>query len=228
MTLSIVAHCERTGQLGVAAVTGLPGVGKLLSWADARVGALATQGWVNPYLGIDGLAMLSTGHTAAGALQAVTQLDGDRELRQVGIVDGRGRAAAWTGGRCATYAGDVQGDGWTVQGNLLEALGALEACGEAFTARPDDDLVDRLMAALEAGEAAGGDRRGARSATVLVVATEHYPLWDIRVDDHDDPLAELRRMQHLFAEKVLPHVLALPTREKLSGTLSFDEPTGLV
>jgi uncharacterized Ntn-hydrolase superfamily protein len=228
MTLSIAARCERTGELGVAAVTALPGVGKLLSWAHAGVGAIATQGWVNPYLGIDGLAMLNTGHTAAGALQAVTQLDGDRELRQVGIVDASGRAAAWTGGQCETYAGDVQGEGWTVQGNLLDAIGGLEACGEAFVADPDDDLVHRLIAALKAGEEAGGDRRGARSATVLVVATEHYPLWDIRVDDHDEPLEELVRMQELFAERVLPHVLALPTREKLSGGLSSDRPTGLV
>jgi uncharacterized Ntn-hydrolase superfamily protein len=228
MTLSIVARCEQTGQLGASAGTAVPGVGKLLAWPLSRIGAVATQGWVNPYLGVDALAMLGTGHPAGSALQAVTSLDDDRDLRQVGIVDATGRAAAWTGAQCQSYAGDFQGEGWTVQGNLLETIGALEAAAEAFVADPDSDLIDRLLDALEAGEAAGADSRGARSATALVVATEHYPLWDIRVDDHDQPLEELRRMQALFAEEVLPHVLALPTRENLAGRLTIQERTGLV
>jgi uncharacterized Ntn-hydrolase superfamily protein len=228
MTFSIVARCEHTGELGVGAVTGMPGVGKLLTWARPGVGAVATQGWINPYLAIDALAMLGTGHTAAKALHAVTALDDDRELRQAGVVDAGGRAAAWTGAALEPVTGDVQGDGWTVQGNLLEAAAVLEACAEAFESSAGQELVDRLIAALEAGQRAGGDRRGAHSATVYVVATEHYPLWDIRIDDADDPLIELRRMQQRFAEQLIPHIRALPTRRNLKGSLAPGERTGLV
>ncbi|MPZ89598.1 MAG: DUF1028 domain-containing protein [Nitriliruptorales bacterium] len=228
MTFSIVVRCERTGHFGVAAVTGTPGVGTLLTWAKADVGAIATQGWINPYLGIDGLDLLGNGHPADKALQAVVSLDDDRELRQAGAVDALGRSAAFTGGACADWCGHEHGDGWSVQGNLLEGHETLEACAKAYFDSEGKDLVERLMAALEAGEEAGGDRRGARSATVFVVASELYPLWDLRVDDHDDPLHELRRLSERLGETLLPQILKLPTRRDACGQLRADSDAGLV
>jgi uncharacterized Ntn-hydrolase superfamily protein len=227
VTFSIVARCPDSGQLGVAAVTATPGVGKLLTWAEADVGAVASQAWINPYLGIDALAMLRNGHTADRALHAVVGLDEDRAVRQVGIVDATGRSAVHTGDRCEAFAGEIQGDGFTVQGNLLESATTLTVCAEEFAARAGEELVDRLLAAIEAGERAGGDKRGARSATVYVVATEQYPLWDIRVDDHAQPLEEVRRLQRVFAEELMPQIRSLPTRANLHGSLDADSHAGL-
>lgn len=228
MTFSIVARDARNGQLGVAAVTGTPGVGQLLSWATADVGAIATQGWINPYLGVDGLSLLGNGHPARKALDAVVGLDDDRRLRQVGTVDAQGRSASFTGDDCADVAVALSGDGWSVQGNLLENAETVEACARAFADQDEHELVARLIAGLDAGEEAGGDRRGARSATVLVVAAEHYPLWDLRVDDHDDPLPELRRLMHRFSGTLIPQILKLPTREDTHGGPRDDDQDGLV
>jgi uncharacterized Ntn-hydrolase superfamily protein len=228
MTFSIVARCDRTGHLGVAAVTGTPGVGQLLTWAQADVGAIATQGWINPYLGIDGLDLLGNGHEASRALHAVVMLDDDRELRQAAAVDVQGRSAAFTGKSCASWAGHQHEKGWSVQGNLLEGGETLEACARAYVDSDGHDLEERLMRALEAGEEAGGDRRGACSATVLVVATELYPLWDLRVDDHHDPLPELRRLSQRLGETLLPQILKLPTRRDVHGQLRVDSDVGLV
>jgi uncharacterized Ntn-hydrolase superfamily protein len=228
MTFSIVARCPDTGQIGVGAVTASPGVGKLLAWASAGVGAVATQSWVNPHLGIDGLALLSSGHPADRALRGVLALDEDRDLRQVAIVDGSGGTAAWTGAACEDVAGDLQGNGWSVQGNVLETGGTLDACATTFDATTGKPLVERLIAALEAGETAGGDRRGARSANLYIVDREHYPLWDVRVDDHVSPLEELVRLQQLFADELLPQLRELPTRTDLARELSRDARTGLL
>jgi uncharacterized Ntn-hydrolase superfamily protein len=227
VTFSIVARCPRTDQLGVAAVTGTPGVGKLLTWARARVGAVATQSWINPYLGVDALSMLGNGHTAEAALQAVVSLDDDAALRQVGVVDAHGRSAAHTGDECAAWAGHRLGDGWAVQGNLLTGPETLDACIDAFLAQEQEDLVLRLVEGLRAGEAAGGDRRGSRSATAYVVASEHYPLWDLRADDHPHPIDELCRLHEVLGEELLPQVLKLPTRKNLVGRLTSDTHDGL-
>lgn len=228
MTFSVVALCPRTGQLGVAAVTGMPGVGKLLSWALRRVGAVATQSWVNPYLGVDALDLLENGHPARKALDAVIAMDDGRDQRQVGIVDAKGRTATWTGSACEAWAGHLEGDGWSVQGNLLHSGETLQACAEVLRASTDLDLVERLVRTLEAGQSAGGDRRGARSATVYVVASEQFPLWDMRIDDDPEPLEALRRLQHAFAEELLPQILKLPTREDTLGKLSIEAREGLL
>lgn len=220
MTLSIVARCPDTGQVGVAAATGTPGVGKLLTWARARVGAVATQGWVNPYLGIDALDLLANGHPAARVLEAVLALDPAPEQRQVGLVDAWGHTATWTGPACADWAGARQGDGWCVQGNLLESGRGVAECAAAFAThdrgRP---LVERLMAALESGVRAGGDRRGERSATVYVMDVEEYPLWDVRVDDSRDPITDLWRTQDVLATELVAQIRKLPRREDPRGDL---------
>lgn len=176
MTFSTVALCPRTGQLGVGAVTGTPGVGHLLTWALRRVGAIATQAWVNPYLGIDGIDLLGNGHPAGKALEAVLAMDDGRDLRQVGIVDAKGRSAAWTGKHCEEWSGHRTGEGWSVQGNMLVTGDTVDACAEVVAGRSDLDLDERLIRSLEAGQAAGGDTRGSRSASVYVVHTEQFPL----------------------------------------------------
>jgi uncharacterized Ntn-hydrolase superfamily protein len=227
MTFSIVARCAGSGQLGVASTTGTPGVGKYLTWARRSVGAIATQAWVNPYLGIDGLSLLEHGHPAAKVRDAVVAMDDDRALRQVAIVDAEGGVATWTGEECSGEVGERTGPGFAVVGNLLESLDTLDACADRFAATEGEELVERLIRALEAGEEAGGDRRGARSATAYVVATEEYPLWDIRVDDDDEPLVALRQVQRVFAEELLPQIQRLPTRVDTRGGLRSDDPSGL-
>jgi uncharacterized Ntn-hydrolase superfamily protein len=228
MTLSVVARCADSGMLGIAAVTGTPGVGKLLTWARAGVGAIATQGWVNPYLGIDALALLGNGHPVDKAVRAVVSLDDDADLRQLGAVDALGEVAVHTGARCSDWAGHLTGDGFAVQGNLLDGPDAVEAAARTLHDRAGAPLVERLTDALEAAAAAGGDRRGHRSATVLVVDTEQYPLWDVRVDEHDDPLRELRHLIDRFEETLLPQIRALPTRRDTRGQLSVETDRGLV
>lgn len=214
--------------LGVAAITGTAGVGSLLSWVEAGVGAVATQGWVNPYLGIDALALLRNGHRADRAVRAVTGLDDDAALRQLAVVDASGEVAVHTGDACAPVADHRSGTGFSVQGNLLTRHQVLDDAADALEASTGTPLVERLLAGLHAAVAAGGDERGHRSAHVLVADTEHYPLWDVRVDDHDEPLEELRRLVDRFEDELLPQIRKLPTRRNLRGELDAEDRAGLV
>jgi uncharacterized Ntn-hydrolase superfamily protein len=228
MTFSITARDADTGELGIAAATGTAGVGQLLTWARTGVGAVATQGWINPYLGIDAIALLGVGHPAEKALQAVVGLDDDQHLRQLGVVDANGGTAAHTGSDCAGWCGHETGEGFVVAGNLLESSETVRACAQSFRESADtEDLVQRLILALEAGEKAGGDKRGVRSATVYVVSGEEYPLWDLRVDDHDAPIEELHRLRDRLAETLLPQIRKLPTRLDPRGSLSHSDEDGL-
>ncbi|WP_158044121.1 DUF1028 domain-containing protein [Skermanella pratensis] len=228
MTFSIVARCPRTCEVGIAAVTGMPGVGKLLTHAAPGAGAVATQGWINPYLGLDGLALLRGGrHDARQALDAIIAKDEDRDYRQVAMIDPAGKTAVWTGPECADHAGSVEGEGFSVQGNLLTGPDTLRACAEAFEAHHDADLAVRLLHGLEAGEQAGGDRRGSQSATIYVFATEEYPLWDIRVDFHREPLKELRKVFDRFAAELVPQIRDMPRRDNSHGRQSHRGYDGL-
>lgn len=222
MTFSIVARCDRTGQIGVAAATAMPAVGKLLSHAAAGYGAVATQAQINPYLGIDGLRFLREGSSASEVLHRLHGIDPCMKLRQVGIVDARGELAVWTGEDCLPWAGSLQGEGFSVQGNRLEGVEVLQAIAEAFTEHREAPLVERLMEAIAAGDAMGGDRHGESSATIYVVDREEYPLWDIRVDQHLDPVAELRRLHDIFERDVVPEILAMPTRDNPAGKAAED------
>lgn len=227
MTFSIVARCPQTGQLGIAAATAVPAVGKLLTWAHPKGGAVATQSWINPYLGIDGVRLLVDGRDAQAALDEVLGLDPDRRLRQVAMVDRAGRVAAWTGEGCASWAGHRVEDGYSVQGNVLENCETLDAMCAAYRDHAQKELAERLLAALEAGNAIGGDQRGCNSATVYVVDTEEYPLWDMRVDDHAEPLKELRRLFYVFRKEVVPQVRRLPKRGDPHGEPDLDHGTGM-
>jgi uncharacterized Ntn-hydrolase superfamily protein len=217
MTFSIVARCETSRQLGVAAVTAMPAVGKLVCYAWPGAGAVATQARVNPYLGIDGVRLLREGMTAAEALQRLKSEDPRFDLRQVALVDASGRTAAWTGSGCPDWAGDLSQEGFSVQGNRLAGPQVLEATARAFVEGRDLPLVDRLMAALEAGVAMGGDTKGEHSANVYVVDTEEYPLWDIRVDEHRNPIGELRRLYKVVGHQLLPQIKKMSTRANPAG-----------
>lgn len=217
MTLSVVARCARTGQFGVVAMTAVPAVGKLLAHAAARTGAVATQARVNPYLGIDGIALLRQRLCAADVLSLLMRADPRIEARQVAVIDAAGRTATFTGSECIAWAGTLEGDGFSVQGNRLTGRNVLEAAAAAFTQTASLPLPERLIAALFAADALGGDRHEEESASVYVVDLEDYPLWDIRVDQHETPLLELRRLYDVFRDRLLPEVLRMPTRENPAG-----------
>ncbi|WP_161865140.1 DUF1028 domain-containing protein [Pseudomonas yangonensis] len=222
MTFSIIARCPRSGQFGVAAATAMPAVGKLLSHAAAGVGAVATQAQVNPYLGLDGLALLRQGHSAQDALERLKDTDPCMELRQCALIDAQGDTVCWTGEKCIPWAGSLSGEQFSVQGNRLVGPQVLEAVAEAFRQAQERPLIERLIEALAAGDQCGGDRHGESSAVIYVVDREEYPLWDIRVDHHLDPVAELRRLHDVFAREVLPEILAMPTRDNPAGKAAED------
>ena len=219
-TFSIVARCERTGQLGVAVSTADVGAGRMVTWAKAGVGAVATQSWPNLYLAIDGLRLMAEGKTADAALERVIREDPGREVRQLGMVDARGGSATFSGRDCTDWFGGVNGPGFAAQGNMLIRGETVSAMAQAFESGHDLDLGERLMRALEAGQAAGGDKRGRQCSALLVVDREEFPLWDLRVDEHPQPVAELRRIYEVARLDLLPFVQGLPTRENPLGTLS--------
>ncbi|EZH78787.1 hypothetical protein AU05_19895 [Ectopseudomonas composti] len=222
MTFSIVARCPRSGQFGVAAATAMPAVGKLLSHAAAGAGAVATQAQVNPYLGLDGLALLRQGLSAKQALERLKDTDPCMELRQCALIDAQGDSLCWTGDKCLPWAGSLSGEQFSVQGNRLVGPQVLDAVAEAFRHAETRPLIERLIEALAAGDRCGGDRHGESSAVIYVVDQEEYPLWDIRVDHHLDPVAELRRLHKVFAREVLPEILAMPTRDNPAGLAAED------
>jgi uncharacterized Ntn-hydrolase superfamily protein len=217
MTFSIVARCQKTGQLGVAAATAMPAVGKLLTHAFTGVGAVATQARLNPYLGIDGLDLLRQGLSAEETLERLKGLDPRADLRQFAVVDASGGRAAWTGPGCPEWAGHHLDDGFTVQGNRIAGQKVLDAAAEAFKRHSDASLDRRLVEALKAGDEVGGDTKGERSATLYVVDTEEYPLWDIRVDEHESPVEELGRLHGVFSRDLLPQIAKMPTRDNPAG-----------
>lgn len=217
MTFSLVARCQKTGQFGVAAATAMPAVGKLLTHAFTGVGAVATQARLNPYLGIDGLDLLRQGMTAGEVVERLKQQDPRHDLRQFAVVDPAGGCGAWTGSGCPGWAGHHLDDGFSVQGNRLAGPEVLRAAAETFKALFDQPLDKRLVEALAAGDAAGGDTKGERSATIYVVDTEEYPLWDIRVDEHARPVEELRRLHSVFSQDLVPEIRRMPTRANPAG-----------
>lgn len=191
------------------------GIGKIVTHAAPRTGAVATQGEMNPYHGIDGLARMAEGHGAREALAPLIEADRGREERQSAAVDSGGGSWAWSGRDLPDWAGHRCGEGWSVQGNRLVGPAAIEAVAAAFAHGSAVPFAERLLRALEAGHETGADRAGERSATLYVMADEEYPLWDIRIDQADEPVEELRRLHDVFLEEVVPIVERLPSRVHL-------------
>ena len=208
MTFSIVAFDPGNGDLGVAVASKFPCVGAVVPWARAGVGAVATQSWANTDFGPDGLGLMGGGLPAGAALDAVLEPDEDREERQAGFVDGRGGAASFTGANCMSWAGGRTGDGFAAQGNILAGERVVDELARVFGST-EGDLCDRLLAALLAGDAAGGDRRGKQSAALLVVRAgggyegRNDRYIDLRVDDHPDAPAELARLFSVWDDTML-------------------------
>lgn len=198
--------------LGVAVATAVPAVGAMCPYVKTGVGAVSTQSWVNPYLAIDALRMMEQGKSGPEALQAVMAADEGREVRQIGVIDARGRSAAWSGKECTDWFGQIIEPDFAVQGNMLVSAPTIEEMAKSFRSSASLDLVERLMLALEAGEAAGGDRRGRQSASLKVHHVEEYALFDLRVDEHPYPVGELRRVLKIAKLQLLPFVEGMPTR----------------
>ncbi len=236
-TYSIVACDLDAGQWGVGVQSKFLAVGSVVSWAEPGVGAIATQSYANPRYGPDGLRLLRDGLPAGDVVTKLTEADGDREQRQLGVVDGQGGAATFTGRECHDWAGGRTGEGYAAQGNILVSRETVDALAATFEATAGGPLAERLLACLDAAQSAGGDRRGQQSAALLVVERDggyaglSDVLVDLRVDDHERPLAELRRLyrihQALFgrtpAEEWLDvdAKLADELRERLAG-LGYD------
>jgi len=198
-TYSIVAHDPATGQMGVAVQSHWFSVGSIVSWAEAGVGAIATQSFVDPAYGPRGLELMKSGLTAEQALEALLLVDEGRDVRQIAFVDAKGRIAAHTGAKCIKDAGHHVGEGYSVQANMMLNDKVVPAMAKAFEST-DGDLAERLMAALEAAQAAGGDIRGKQSAAMLIVKGESTGrswadrVLELRIEDHPTPIVELRRL----------------------------------
>jgi uncharacterized Ntn-hydrolase superfamily protein len=205
-TYSIVACDLGAGQWGVAVQSKFLAVGSVVPWADPGIGAIATQSYANPRYGPDGLALLRDGKSAAETLEALTSADKDRDQRQAGIVDGQGRAATFTGSGCHDWAGGRTGDGYAAQGNILVSQDTVDALATTFEGNAHLELAERLIECLAAAQAAGGDRRGQQSASLLVVEKDagygglSDSVVDLRVDEHAQPIAELLRIFGLHRE----------------------------
>ena len=221
MTWSIVAR-DKSGAFGVAVASRFFAVGALCPHARAGVGAFATQALVNPGLGPAGLDLLEKGYEAAQVIEALVASDPGRDVRQLHVVDASGRVAPYTGAQCIAWCGHVTADGVSVAGNMLAGPRVIEDTANAYIRSADRRFAERLIAALEAGEAAGGDKRGKQAAALLIVTTEVYPSLDLRVDDHGEPIIELRRLLDKSLERYQPFVACLPTRANPRGIVDRD------
>lgn len=226
MTFSLVACDLERGEWGVAVASKFLAVGAVVPWARGGVGAVATQSYANVMYGPDGLDLLASGATAERALERLVEADPEREQRQVGVVDGRGGSATFTGSGCHDWAGGRTGPGHAAQGNILAGAQVVDALADTFTATAGP-LADRLLAALAAADNAGGDRRGRQSAALCVrrqgggYGGNNDILIDLRVDDHPDPLTELARL-HTIHDRLFgttPAELLIPV-DQVSAEVS--------
>jgi uncharacterized Ntn-hydrolase superfamily protein len=236
-TYSIAACDLEAGQWGVATQSKFLGVGSVVPWAEPQVGAIATQAWANPRYGPDGLALLSEGLSADEVVERLTSADDGREHRQLGVVDGKGGSASFSGTECMDWAGGRTGPCYAAQGNILVSAETVDAIAETFEATSGRSLAERLLDCMDAAQAAGGDRRGQQSSALLVVERDggyaglSDSVVDLRVDEHVRPLQELRRIyvmhQAIFGETPreewldVDDALGQELRERL-GRLGYD------
>jgi len=216
MTWSIVAR-DATGAFGVAVASRFFAVGALCPHARSGVGALSTQALINPMYARPALDLLSEGVPPAEVVRLVTAADDGRESRQLHAVDAAGRTAAHTGSGCIPWCGHIAGAGFSVAGNMLAGAQVVGETAAAYEARADLPFAERLLAALAAGEDAGGDKRGKQGAALLIYTTEEYPFLDLRVDDHAEPIAELNRLYETSLERFQPFLACVPSRAQPAG-----------
>ncbi|MBO0755609.1 MAG: DUF1028 domain-containing protein [Bradyrhizobiaceae bacterium] len=222
MTWSIIAREPATGQIGIAAASRFFAVGVRLPFIASGVGAIATQALVNSLYGTNGLRLLRGGHSAAEVVSMLIAADAGRDHRQLHVMDSAGRVAAYTGAACVDWCGHLTGEGWSVAGNFLAGAAVLEDTVEAFLENSKLPMAPRLVAAMQAGEAAGGDKRGKQSAVLKIYGEEEWPDLDLRVDDHTDPLVELERLEAVSRERFVYFTRLLPRRADPVGLIDRD------
>jgi uncharacterized Ntn-hydrolase superfamily protein len=222
MTWSILARDAR-GHVGVAIASRFFAVGALCVHTRRGVGALATQALMNPLYGPAGLDLLSAGRPAAGVVEALTAADAGRAQRQLHVLPATGPAAAWTGDGCIDWCGHLVGEDFSVAGNMLAGPQVIEATAQAYRDAADLPLAERLLAAMAAGEAAGGDKRGKQAAALRIHADEDYPQLDLRVDDHAEPIVELQRLYRTSLARYQPFMACLAGRDDPVGVIDRAE-----
>jgi uncharacterized Ntn-hydrolase superfamily protein len=223
MTWSIIAKDPKTGAFGLAVTTCAFAVGARVPYGMGGIGAVATQSFVNPYAGIDGLRLLQEGRSADEVIAIVTAADPGAPNRQIHVMDRDGRTAAFTGGSCVDWCGSVSSKHVSVAGNMLAGPEVIEATLKTYEKAKARDFDDRLLLALEAGQEAGGDKRGRQSAAIRIWTTEVCPALDIRVDDHEWPLVEMRRLWRIAHQRYVPFHAAGPSRLNPGGILDRAE-----
>ncbi|HET8746933.1 MAG TPA: DUF1028 domain-containing protein [Ramlibacter sp.] len=222
MTWSILARDE-AGRFGAAIASRFFAVGALTVHARRGVGVLSTQALMNPLYGPQGLELLAAGRTPEQVIAMLTGADAGRDQRQLHILPAEGRAAAWSGNACIDWCGHRVEADFSVAGNMLAGPRVLEATAEAFLETRGRPLPERLLAALAAGEAAGGDKRGKQAAALRIQAEEDYPQLDLRVDDHPEPVQELQRLYRTSLERAQPFLACLAGRHDPVGVIDRAE-----
>jgi uncharacterized Ntn-hydrolase superfamily protein len=217
MTWSIIARDSLTGQFGIAVATRFFAVGARVPHIAAGIGGIATQALVNPYYGIDGLKLLREGQNPRDIVKTLIAADSGHASRQLHILDAGGRIAAHTGRDCVDWCGHVEGNGFSIAGNMLAGARVLDDTAAAYIASEKLPFAQRLIAAMRSGEAAGGDKRGKQSAALLIHDEEEWSALDLRVDDHADPLAELERLEAVSRERWVHFRKFLPSRNNPAG-----------
>ena len=216
MTWSILARDEQ-GHFGMAIASRFFAVGSLCVYSRRGVGAISTQALMNPLYGPTGLDLLASGQDAASTIGALIAGDDGRAQRQVHILPHSGAAAAYTGAACIDWCGHMSVEGLSVAGNMLAGPDVIQATADTYLSMHGHPMAERLLAAMEAGEAAGGDKRGKQSAALKIHNNEDYLQLDLRVDDHQEPLIELRRLYDVSLERFQPFLSCLPGRQRPSG-----------
>jgi uncharacterized Ntn-hydrolase superfamily protein len=217
MTWSIIARDNATGQIGIAVATRFFAVGARVPHIAPGIGGVATQALVNPYYGIDGVRLLREGKSPHEIVETLIAGDSGRESRQLHIMDAQGQIAAHTGRDCVDWCGHLKGKNFSIAGNMLAGASVLDETAKAYLANESLPFARRLIAAMRAGEKAGGDKRGKQSAALLIHENEEWSALDLRVDDHADPLAELERLEQVSRERWVHFRKFLPTRQNPSG-----------
>jgi uncharacterized Ntn-hydrolase superfamily protein len=217
MTWSIITRDAETGRFAIAVATRFFAVGHLVPHTAAGIGAVATQALINPFYGRRGIELLRAGEPPDTIVRALVSEDAGEAHRQVHLMDAKGRIAAHTGHSCIEWCGHVTAEDVSVAGNMLAGPRVVEDTLQAFRSAASLPLARRLIAALRAGEAAGGDKRGKQSAALVIQGSEDWPDLSLRVDDHVDPLAELERLEEVSRERFVPFSRFLPSRRNPIG-----------
>jgi uncharacterized Ntn-hydrolase superfamily protein len=222
VTWSLLAHEPETGSFAVAVTTCALAVGASCPFVRRGVGAVSTQSITNRYLGPAVLDAMARGLSPTAAIEGALIGDEGKHLRQVHAIDSHGRSAAWTGKHCVEWCGSHSGTGWSVAGNMLSGGEVVADTVASFIARQDLALPERMLNALQAGEGAGGDKRGRQSAALKLITIEDFPDIDLRVDDHAAPLDELERLLRLWRTSRAPGLRLAPRRANPSGSTDLD------